>query len=508
MSHNTTTCPGCDFGPLARNHYFTGKLLVERDFRDEQRFFVDKQRLHHARLHGWGVVCGLQVVPHSSAACRTRYVCVEPGTAVDCCGHDIHLRELECIDLHAIPAVKALIDRNDRETTHRLQICISYRECPTEDIPVLYDECGCDDTRCAPNRVLESYRFDVMVDAPVAPPAPIPGACADLWMQSIAGCANCDDANCVVLATIVDWRPGDVIDGSRIDNITDRRILPSVSAMKDVIDCILTNGSGGGGGPPGPQGLQGPAGPIGPAGPVGAPGAAGAAGPPGPVGPAGPRGQDGATGPQGVPGAQGQPGPQGPPGPPGPGFESDLTRIVALSWRHDREVGDLLELLDPNGRPMGHGIVVAFSGEVQWTPTVASHVFEALARQDLFTDSRNGAFDCRCPLVTPHVAVDVSITGTLITMATALAPANTAPPGGLMKALALLIDPKAHQALRRPNSGGLFVRMRGDFVVDRDKRAIDAEFVRAELPTGDRPSGSGFGIQGGTFESWFTIKQG
>ena len=38
MFHDPSTCPTCDFGPLARNHYFTGKLLIERDFRDEQRF--------------------------------------------------------------------------------------------------------------------------------------------------------------------------------------------------------------------------------------------------------------------------------------------------------------------------------------------------------------------------------------------------------------------------------------------------------------------------------------
>ena len=37
--HNCTckdTCPDCGIGPFSRNHYFTGKLLVERDFRDEQ----------------------------------------------------------------------------------------------------------------------------------------------------------------------------------------------------------------------------------------------------------------------------------------------------------------------------------------------------------------------------------------------------------------------------------------------------------------------------------------
>ena len=508
MCHDSTTCPECDFGPLARNHYFTGKLLVERDFRDEQRFFVDKLRLHHARLHGWGVVCGLRVVPHANAACRARYVCVEPGTAVDCCGHDIHLRELECIDLHAIPAVQALIERDDRETAHRLQVCIRYRECPTEDIPVLYDECGCDDTRCAPNRVLESYRFDVIVDAPVAPPAPAPGACRDLWAQSVAGCAGCEDENCVILATIVNWRVGDVIEAARIDNFTDRRILPSISAIKDVIDCILTTGVGGGTGPAGPPGPQGPPGPVGPIGPSGPPGPVGAIGPqgaPGAPGAPGQNGAPGAPGQNGAPGVNGAPGPQGPAG---PGLELDLTRIIAISWRHDRDSGQLLAILDPNGRPLGRGIVVAFSAEVQWDTTVASHVFEALARQDLFSDNKNGLFDCRCPLITPHVAVDATIAGTQITKAVAMAPPGAAPAGGVMKALALLIDDKARIQLERPDSGGLFVRLRGDFVVDREKRAIDAEFVRAELPTGDRPNGSKFGIQGGTFESWFTIKQG
>ena len=53
----------------------------------------------------------------------------------------------------------------------------------------------------------------------------------------------------------------------------------------------------------------------------------------------------------------------------------------------------------------------------------------------------------------------------------------------------------------------LMVRLRGDFFVDRDKRAVDAEFPRAELPSGDRPAGSPLGIQGGVFESWFWLDE-
>ena len=46
------------------------------------------------------------------------------------------------------------------------------------------------------------------------------------------------------------------------------------------------------------------------------------------------------------------------------------------------------------------------------------------------------------------------------------------------------------------------IQLLGDFVIDEEDRAIDAEFTRGQLPTGDRPQGSPFGIQGGTFRSW------
>jgi hypothetical protein len=55
--------------------------------------------------------------------------------------------------------------------------------------------------------------------------------------------------------------------------------------------------------------------------------------------------------------------------------------------------------------------------------------------------------------------------------------------------------------------GELWVRVRGEFVIDKNHRAIDAVFVRAELPTGQRPTKNSPGIEGGTFESWFWIQE-
>ena len=136
--HEAEHCPACEIGPFTRNAYWTGKLMLARDFIDEQRYGIEKLRHHNQHLHGFGIVCGLKVVQHPKEACRDRFVCVEPGSAVDCCGHDIVVRERDCIDLWEIPALKKLKDAND-EKRHVLKICIKYKECESEPIPKLYD---------------------------------------------------------------------------------------------------------------------------------------------------------------------------------------------------------------------------------------------------------------------------------------------------------------------------------------------------------------------------------
>ena len=160
-------CVECDIPQLARNNYFTGKLLVERDFTDEQRYLLGKLRRHNQRLHGWGAVCGLKVNPHPT--CPDRYVIIEPGTAIDCCGREIFVAAEEYYGFEAkfLENWQKQYGPNsqpDSRAPHKLQICVSYNECGTEDIPALFDDCNCDATSCQPNRILESHCFDVLID--------------------------------------------------------------------------------------------------------------------------------------------------------------------------------------------------------------------------------------------------------------------------------------------------------------------------------------------------------
>jgi hypothetical protein len=165
------TCAECEFDAFVRNHFFTGKMMGAAEFATETLYHSDKMRHHNARLHGSGAVCGLKARQHPSPECRTRYVVVSPGSALDCCGREILVTQEEIVDVGEHPGLAKL--RGDNRL-HTLQLCVAFRDCPTEDVPVLYDECGCDDTKCAPNRILESFRFDVLVD-PALPGADLLG---------------------------------------------------------------------------------------------------------------------------------------------------------------------------------------------------------------------------------------------------------------------------------------------------------------------------------------------
>jgi len=91
------TCLPCDIPVFCRNSYYRGKLLTERDFNDEQRYGIDKMRLHQLWLHGWGVVCGLIVKPHPY--CPDQRLVVTTGLAIDDCGRDIRLLRDDCVNL-------------------------------------------------------------------------------------------------------------------------------------------------------------------------------------------------------------------------------------------------------------------------------------------------------------------------------------------------------------------------------------------------------------------------
>ena len=81
-----------------RVRFFTGQVLTADDFTDEQRYHRRRLREHNRFLHGWGVVCGLDVGATPSAG-RPWQVTVSPGYAISAQGDPIHVTAPISLDL-------------------------------------------------------------------------------------------------------------------------------------------------------------------------------------------------------------------------------------------------------------------------------------------------------------------------------------------------------------------------------------------------------------------------
>ncbi len=184
MSDCSPTIP-CGLHVFRRNTYFNGKLLTERDFSDEQAYLVGKDWLHNRALHGAGTVCGLKVIAHPNPACRSRFLVLEPGLALDCCGREIVVPEKRLVDLQELIQAQGLELAGDG--TEDLFLDIAYCECGDEQVPVILPDCGCGCTDgTAPNRIREGYRL-ALRSAPAGQVLPVvpPAKARFEWVQTV-----------------------------------------------------------------------------------------------------------------------------------------------------------------------------------------------------------------------------------------------------------------------------------------------------------------------------------
>jgi hypothetical protein len=144
---------GRDAVTTTRLRWFTGRFLTARDLTDEQDYHLERHRLHNRLLHGWGVVCGLQVHPHQRQDCEHEWVWVDQGIAIDCHGREIVLPCREAVKWPVDP------ERTSDEDAHAV-LCLCYDECLTDPQPAIV--AGCEHgTATEPGRVEERWRFEV-----------------------------------------------------------------------------------------------------------------------------------------------------------------------------------------------------------------------------------------------------------------------------------------------------------------------------------------------------------
>lgn len=164
---------GCLPPGFSRLKYFYGKHLSVADFKDEQRYHLGKQLFHNQRLHGSGVLCGLDLQVDDAEPNEVRLVA---GSALDQCGREIVVPCDQCIDVAAWYRThydeyraadadwppQSLLNPNGA-----LVACVMlrYAECPTGPEAAPRDPCDCGDSGCEYGRVSEGFQLELIPHA-------------------------------------------------------------------------------------------------------------------------------------------------------------------------------------------------------------------------------------------------------------------------------------------------------------------------------------------------------
>ena len=179
-----------------------------------------------------------------------------------------------------------------------------------------------------------------------------------------------------------------------------------------------------------------------------------------------------------------------------------MTRIAALSWRHGDKTNLEIELDGQSvfGLVIGFGKDTLGDGGQALATSLTQEVFQCFVEEEvdirLFRRLR----------IAPEAIIPVKpidVVNGLITEVDS--DGSNSVDGALFLFDRGMIDKL--QDLLQNNT--LLIVVRGDFILDESgERAIDAEHVRAQLPTGDRPQGRATSIQGSLFENWVTLNIG
>lgn len=162
-----------------RNNYFYGKRLDVPQFRMEQEYGKDKQWLINRLTLGKGVLCGLAVTNQQNT------LSVAPGVAIDALGREIIVNVQSAIDPWAPPAA-CCGDAPGATTAARgpsgiVTLWLCYRECLTDQMPVLVSDCEVRE-ECAPGTIVETFSLKITDGA--APVLGDPAWCALMLPQA------------------------------------------------------------------------------------------------------------------------------------------------------------------------------------------------------------------------------------------------------------------------------------------------------------------------------------
>jgi hypothetical protein len=198
-------------GPVTRPHWTAGSYLTAGACGTEQNYRLQRFRRHNRELHGWGVVCGLWVVPGNDGP-HPWLVKVCPGYALGPYGDEIELPQPAPVDV-----TDYLWFRPPRSVGGVVLPDIAYvvvrYQAWLDDLNVVPGgACECKEPVYRESRTGDGYQAGVIWTLPADSKSP--GICD----RESPPCPPCPDSPWVVLAKIVLPQTGVAIATAMIDN--------------------------------------------------------------------------------------------------------------------------------------------------------------------------------------------------------------------------------------------------------------------------------------------------
>jgi len=159
--------------PPRRNHFFYGKMMGIAQFEREQRYGMGQRWLMNRLTLGTGILCGLGVQVISDG----RRLCISPGVAVDPWGREIVVARSVEYDPFAAAEGCGCSEQQAISQAGVYTLCLSYRECTTDQQPVSYSDDCPGQPECQPDTTIETFSLGLR-----STPVPAKAFDCDAWM--------------------------------------------------------------------------------------------------------------------------------------------------------------------------------------------------------------------------------------------------------------------------------------------------------------------------------------
>lgn len=192
--------------------FYSRQLITADDLTQDQIYYRAKRRAHNRLLHGWGIVCGLEVkVNPISGAPVNITIC--PGYALSPQGDEIYVPKDVQFDLARCLAGQdapchhpcAPVTPRAVDSAGELYVAIKYVECLSHPVRVSPIGCGCDETACEYSRVRDGFEITCLESLPDSHGEAFQISdtlCRSVNDTRVVGCPMCPTSPWIVLARV------------------------------------------------------------------------------------------------------------------------------------------------------------------------------------------------------------------------------------------------------------------------------------------------------------------